>query len=308
MSKKKGGPFSNRAAKRFNDMSKVDIMSQEEIFEILENDIKTILAQVTAFREKKPNSPYPQYVANAFANLSTALFFSEYVDEHVKVKKKKGKLKTDLEDDEIESLRMIIADVYKKSATNFYSNQLQEFTERNEILSKTFIKLSPKLYKQTKKLEGLSKSQRRDLTVQVYGDPVFNMKFIHRLFNQSVLTDKKKMKLLQKLYGKRFVAAAGAAMTVEGNNSDCLAMIFEFICNLKKKKRAPFLRTYADAYKRAKTRYFRIDKNFYDENKGIIKELKHLDIGYKKAFKDLKGGKSADAKRSDKKSDRRDRR
>ena len=294
MSKNKNnGKFSNRAARRFNDLAKIDTMEQSEIFEILAEDMKVMLDQVTAFRDHKPNSPYPQYIGNAFANLSTPLFFAEYVDEHVKVKKKGKKIKTDLDEAEIESLRTIIADAYKKSATNFYANQLQEFTERNELLSKTFVKLCPEIYRMTKKFDGLSKSQRRDPTIQIYGDPAYNMRFIHKLINQSTLSDKKKLKLLKKLYGKkRFVKAVGAAMTVEGNNSDCLAMLFEYMVSLKKKKRAKYLKAYADAYKKAKSKYFRIDKNFYDDNRGIIKELGRLDIGYKKAFKDLKGGKT----------------
>ena len=300
MSKNKSNKFSNRAARRFSDLSKVDTLDQGEIFEILSEDIKTMLEQVTSFRDRKPNSPYPQYIGNAFANLSTALFFFEYVKEHVKVTKK-GKIKTDLDGAELESLRAILADAYKKSATNYYANQLQEFAERNELLSKTFRKLCPDLYKLTKKLDGFTKSQRRDLTIQVYGDPVYNMKFIRKLMDMSSSPDKKKLKVLQKMYGKkRFIKAVGAAMTVEGNTSDCLAMLFEYMMKLKKKKRAKYLKAYADAYKKAKSKYFRIDKTFYDENKAIIKELCRLDIGYKKAFKDLKGGKSKTSRRDEK--------
>jgi len=288
--KNKNNKFTNRAAKRFNDMSKVDIMPQDEIYEIWDSDMKTVLDQVTAYREHKPNSPYPPYVANAFANLSTTLYFYEYVHDHVKIKKK-GKVKTDLEDADLESLRMIIADVYRKSIIGNYSNQQQETLKRNELLSKTFKLLCPRIYRLTRKFEGLSKSQCRDLTIQFYGDPVYNFKFIHKRINESTIPDKKKLKLLQKIYGKKkFVAAVGAAMTVEGNNSDCLAMLFKFMMKLKKKKRAKYVRAYAEAYKKVKvTRYFRIDQSFYDKNRPIIKELGRIDIGYKKAFKDLKG-------------------
>lgn len=290
MSNKKNNKFSNRAAKRFNDMSKVDTMSQDEIYEILDGDIKIILDQVTAYRDHKPNSPYPPYVANAFANLSTTLYFYEYVHDHVKVKKK-GKVKTDLDDADLESIRMIIADVYRKSIIGNYNNQQQESIKRNELLSKTFKILCPRIYRLTRKFDGLSKSQCRDLTIQFYGDPVYNFKFIHKRINESTISNKKKLKLLQKIYGKKkFVCAVGAAMTVEGNNSDCLAMLFKFMSKLKKKKRAKYIRAYAEAYKRVKvSKYFRIDQSFYDENKRIIKELKMIDIGYAKAFKDLKG-------------------
>ena len=289
MGKNKNNKFTNKAARRFNDMGKIEVMKQSEIYEILNDDIKIILDQMTAFRDHKPNSPFPQYVSNAFANLSTALFFHEYVKEHVRVKKS-GKMKSDLEESDLESLRNIIADAYKKSATNYYSSQIQDFEERNRLLSKTFKLLYPVVYKFTGKLSDLSKSQRRDLTIQIYGDPAYNMRYIHKILNQSMTSDKKKLKLLQKMYGKkRFVTAVGAAMTVEGNNSDCLAMLFEYMAQLKKKKRAKYLMAYANAYKKAKTRYFRIDKSFYDDNAGIIKELRRFDIGYKKAFNDLKG-------------------
>lgn len=287
--KNNNSKFTNRAAKRFNDMSKVDVMSQEEIFDILDEDMKTILDQVTAYREHKPNSPYPPYVANMFANLSAVLYFHDYVGDHVEVKKN-GKIKTDLEEADLESLRMIIADVYKKSLAGVYQNT-QEYSDRNELLGKAFKKLCPRIYRLTKKFKELSKSTRRDLTIQFYGDPVYNFKFIHKHINKSPISDKKKRKLFQKIYGKkRFVKAVGAAMTVEGNNSDCLAMLFDYMSGLKKKKRAKYLRAYADAYKRSKgSRYFRIDADFYEKNKRLIRELAIVDIGYKKAFKDLRG-------------------
>lgn len=288
MSKNKQNKFNNRASRKFSDMSKVDVMSQKEIFEILDEDIKTILQQYTDYRTRKPGANYPTYVANAFANISTALFFEEYIKEHVKVKKK-GKIKSDLDKEELESLRQILAEAYKKSQTNFYANQAQEYPERNKMISRSFRKLYPKVWNLTKRLKGLSKSQRRDLTIQVYGDPVYNMKFVHKVINQSSLSEKKKLKLLQKMYGKRFVKAVGAAMTVEGNNSDCLAMLYGHLANQKKKKRAPYIMAYAEAYKKNKSRYFRIDADFYEENKDILKELIRVDLGYKKAVKNLKG-------------------
>lgn len=289
-SKNKNNKFSNRAAKRFNDMSKVDVMSQDEIFEILDGDMKIMLDQVTAYRDHKPGASYPQYVASAFANLSTTLYFYDYVHDHVKVKKN-GKVKTDLDDADLESLRMIISDVYRKSIIGVYHNQQQEDITRNRLLSKAFVVLCPRIYHLTRKFDGLSKSQCRDLTINFYGDPVYTFKFIHKRINESSISNKKKLKLLRKIYGKkRFVDAVGAAMTVEGNNSDCLFMLFKFMCKLKKKKRAKYIRAYAEAYKRVKvSKYFKIDQEFYDENKRIIKELGRIDIGYKKAFRDVKG-------------------
>lgn len=293
MSKGKNNKFTNRAAKRFSDIAKVDTLSQAEIFEILEGDIKIILDQVTAYREHKPGAAYPQYVGNAFANISTALFFHDYVCEHVKIKKKQ-KIKSDLDEADLESLRTIISDAFRKSMSGVYQNQ-QEYVERNELLGKAFKKLYPRVYHLTGKFKDLQKSQRRDLTIWFYGDPVYNFRSIHKPINKSTISDKKKLKLLQKIYGKkRFVRAVGAAMTVEGNNSDCLAMLFDFMARKKKKKRAKYLLAYAEAYKRSKgTRYFRIDMDFYEKNKRLIKELTIVDLGFKKAFKDLRGGKAA---------------
>ena len=85
--------FANLAARKFNDVSKVDTMSQRDIYEILNKDIKTILQQFTDYRNHVQGASYPTYVANAFANISTALFFSEYVDDNIKVTKK-GRIKT----------------------------------------------------------------------------------------------------------------------------------------------------------------------------------------------------------------------
>ena len=287
MSKGKANKFGNLAGRRFNDVNKVDTMAQKDIFEILDKDIKTILQQFTDSRNHVQGASYPAYVANAFANISTALYFKRYVDDHIKITKK-GKIKSDLDKEEIESLRQLLAEAYKKSQTNYYANQTQEYPERNKMLATTFKKLTPKVWKLAKRFKGLSKSQRRDLTVQIYGDPVYNMRFIHKIINFSTISDKQKLKLLKKMYGnKRFIKAVGAAMTVEGNSSDCLAMLYGHMASLKKKKRAPYILAYAEAYKKNKSHYFRIDSDFYADNKDIIKELIRMDLGFKKSVKQL---------------------
>lgn len=285
---RKNNKFNNPAARAFNDdLSKIDAMSQDRIFGLLDGDMKKILDQFTAFRHHDRGASFPVYVANGFANLSTTLYFYKFIKKHCWYTKK-GKWRTDLDKDELESLRMILADVYRKSSSNFYAKELNEYSDRNRMVAKAFVRLTPKLYRLTKRFKGLSKSQRRDLCIQIYGDPVYNMVRIHKIVNSStVRTDKKKLKILRKLYGKkRFVTAAGAAMTVESNGSDCLATIFDHIMGLKKRKRAPYIRAYAEAYKKQQTRYFRIDAEFVEKNKDIIDELyKKVDIGYKKAFK-----------------------
>ncbi len=301
MSKKGNDGFNNRAAMKFKQPDKVDLMDQSEIFKIFDDEIEVILDQITANREHR--GKYPTYISNAFANLSTALWFKEYVKDHCKINKK-GKLKTDLTDDQIESLRNILADAYKKSATNQYAQQTQEFEERNRMLSKTFIILYWDVYQLAKKLK-VEEHYTRDLAIQIYGDPVNNMRFIHKTFNRSIKSDKKKIKLLKKMYDaypsvkdtdiSRFDQAVGAAMTVDSNNSDMIAALYTYMMKLKKKKRAPIILGYARAYKKNKSNNFRLTGgDFYKASKPIIKELKHMDIGFKKAFKDLKAKKVKD--------------
>lgn len=285
MSRKNNGEFQNLAAKRFKRLEKVDTMSQDEIFGILETDISTILGQITNYRVN--HGKFPQYLPNAFANLSTALWFHLYVKEHCKIKK--GKLKTDLSKDDIKSLKFILADIYKKSAINFYAQQTQEFERRNELISKTFKRLSPKQYALAKKF-GLSKAKTRELIIQIHGDPVSNMRFVYKLIDQAdpTMSEKKKLKLLKKLYDDRFIDAVGAAMTISKNDSDTLAMLFEYVNKKKTKKRAPYILAYAEAYKENKSYNFRMtEPKFYKKNKKLFKELVEVDIGFEKAVNKL---------------------
>lgn len=303
MSKKNGknnDGFNNRACRKFRDNSgsKIELMSQEEIFDILTEDISEILNQITNARKHVPGAKYPTYTSNMFANLSTPLFMYYYVHDNVDAKK--GKLVTDLSKDDIESLKQMLSDAYKKSSMSVYS-QAQEYADRNKLLLKTFARLDPKRVRIAKKLK-LKKHQLRTLLIQTYGDPRYNMKYVHRLMNASPISDKKKMKIFKKLYGKRFVAAIGAALTINNADSDFLATAFRFVKKLKLKKRAPYIRAYAEAYKLNGTTYHQFTKEFAKKNKKLIKELKFLDVGYKKAFKNLhseSAGKKPD-KRADK--------
>ena len=303
MSKK--SKFGNRAARRFNNIDKIDTMSQEEIFDILTGDMKIMLDQVTAFRQHKPNSPYPAYICNAFANISTAYYFFKFVKTHVKIGKK-NKIKTDLDKDELESLRQIIADAYKRSVTNGFQNQALDYRERMKYLGKAFIRLCPDKYALTRKITGLTRQQRRDLTVQVYGDPVYNIRQVARIFDVSSVSEKKKMRVLKMLYGKkkRVVAALGAALTIDSTSSDFTMMVFDHIMDKKKWKRFVYFREYARAFKKNKSRFFRIDQDFLDKHKKLIKLLIKHDRGFKKAFRvsvsKNKDGKSKDNKREKK--------
>lgn len=293
-----GGGFNNRAARKFRDNPKIDRMSQDEIFEILEEDMTTILQQVTDHRNHK--GKYPTYTGQMFANLSVPLYFYRYIQDHVKPNYRKGKIKTDLEADQIESLKQILADAYKRSATMQYERQNQEFTDRNKLLSKAFRILDARGWKLTKKLKGLTKVQRRDLLIQAYGDPVLNMRFVHKIINNSSASDKVKLRVLKKLYKGRFAEAVGAALTVESNRSDSIELLYNYMAKKKAKKRAPYIRAYAEAYKTNGTHNnMWVNNEFAHANRKIIRELKMIDIGYKKAFKRLKG----DVKKKGKKED-----
>lgn len=328
--KKKKDGFNNRAARRFNDPQKVDRMSEEEVYEILSEDIKTILGQVTAHRNHDRGAKYPTYVNNIFANLSSAKFFYEYACNHTK-RKKKNRVKTDLDMDQVLSMKQILADAYRYATSNkdAYRNQMQEYSDRIEYLSMAFIRFDPVVYRLSKKLNLKSKDDRRDLCIQVYQDPIYSAKAVARLFNSSEITEKKKFKLVRTLYKvdrldnikvyssdddrerddkskNRFVALVGATFCIQKNNSDFFDMLFEYVDGLKKKKRAKYIRAYAEAYKNDKTHNKRLEGDFYEKNHDIIKELvgtkKHkytdgIDVGYKKAFKCLKKNTESDDKK-----------
>lgn len=310
----------NRAARVFKDVDRIDQMSQKEIFSIFDEEIEMMMNQVILNRKR--SGERPNYIVNAFANLSTALWFYIYVDENVKVNTKKKEVRTSLKEDQIEALKWILAEAYRKSATNYFAKQADEFHDRDELISKAFVKLEPRLYELSKKLKlmklkprknpkapdpvtGISNVEKlvpddektRELAIHLYNNPRSDFRFIHRIFNESEVSDKKKLKLLKEMYGDRFVRAVGAAFTVDNNNSDCLAMLYEYFEGLKKKsnKRADIIMAYAEAYKANRRTYYRLTREkFYKNNKKIIKALlakdksrskqEKRDIGYKKAF------------------------
>lgn len=321
MSKKnKNGGFNNRAARRFNDPNKIDRMSEQEIYEILLEDVETILGQITAHRNHDRGAKYPTYVNNIFANLSSAKFFYEYALDNTELKKK-GKVKTALSAEQVLSMKQLLADAFRYSSSNkdAFRGQMQEYKDRLEYLSLAFIRYDPVIYKMTKKLEYDSKEARRELCIQIYQDPIYAAKSVGRLFNASRLSDKKKLKLVRKMYNvdpldnirfeesenevkstyegkKRFQMLVGATFCVPKNNSDFFDMLFTYVDHLKKRKRAKYIRAYAEAYKTEKSHNKRLEGDFYKKNKDIIKELvgtkkkKYLngiDVGYKKAFKCL---------------------
>lgn len=311
MSNKNGDGFNNLAARRFKIPDKVDLMSQKDVFHILDTDFTVILDQITQFRIN--HGKFPKYLPNAFANISTALWFHDYIMDNVAVKvvtKKRGKkvkkkkidkinpkklkfrMKTELTDEDLESLRFILADIYKKSLTNFYSGQTQEIEARMKYLGDAFARICPKQYAIARQL-GRSKDKTKELIIQVYGDPVQNMRYVCKLFDEAKgdVSDKKKLKIMKSLYGEeRFVCAVGAAMTLSKNDSDCIAMLFEYMMSKKKdKKRAPYLKAYAEAYKANKNSNYRMqDPAVWKKNKKLYRMLGEFDEGFKKSYKHLK--------------------
>ena len=282
----KNRKFNNRAAKRFNQIEKVATMDQDEVFDIWSGDLKIITGQLTAARNH--TGPYPTYVANGFSNLSSALFFYRLTNNGGRIAHGLKVKTKDLDEDDVESIRELISDAYRRNSGDMYQKWVQDFSDRRRLLSKAFIPLYPKVYKRTKDLKLEKKSQRRDLTIQIYGDPVYNFKVVHKILNSSTVSAKKKMRFLRKVYKKRFPEAIGAAMTVDNLSSDSLGIIFDHINRSKKSKRAKYLYYFAKAYKKNQSRYFQMNNEFIRKNKDLVKQLKKLDIGFKKAVRKMK--------------------
>lgn len=286
---KKGNGFSNKAARKFDEPNKVDLYSESEIYEVLNEDVDEILSQLTANRERRGR--FPKYTSNMFANISTAKYFYEYVKENWK----------DLSDDEKLSMKSLISQAFKDSVSMKYQNQAMENGDRNDYLRETFYAMSKKAYKVAKKL-GLEKDKTKDLIIQAYIEPKYAIKQVAKLFDMSTLSDKKKMKLLKNIYGgkERFVDAVGASLTVDFNSSDFVHMVYGFVMKLKKDKRKKFIEAYAINFKKIKKSSFVLKGDFLEKNAKVIKRLIRKDRGYKKAF-DIGASKASKNGKKDKK-------
>lgn len=297
MSKKGKGGFANRAARRFADITKVELMPQEEIFDIFKGDLGDMLDQVTAAR--RGDGPYPTYIANAFANVSSALFLKEFAKANVEKDKSKKRIRiiTPLSDDELESLRHIVAEAYKKSERREYEAQALDYDLRNEYLGKAFARLCPVQYAMVKELPSLTKSERLSLLVNTYGDPTYTVRRVRVLMDKAGgpmgeggvrMTDEEKLEFLKELYGQRFDQFVGASMTVGdsmSSDSDLLLALFKFMDGCKKKRKRRILRYYATAYKRVKgVPFYRMNGEFFGDNEKLVEKLIKEDAGFKKAF------------------------
>ncbi len=283
---KKGPGFSNKAARKFDEPNKVDLYSEDEIYEVLNEEVEMILEQLTANRERR--GKYPKYAMNMFANISSAKYFYEYVDENRK----------DLTKEEIISMKSLISQAFKDSVSMKYQNQVLENADRNDYLRNTFYLMAKKSFKIARKLD-LGKDKTKELIIQAYIEPKYAIKQVAKLFDASTLSDKKKMKLLRELYETkaRFIDAVGATLTVDFNSSDFVHMVYDFVMKSSKDKRKKYIEAYAINFKKIKKSSFMLKGDFLEKNHKLIKKLIRKDRGYKKAFEiNVVKGKKPDKK------------
>ena len=162
MGKGKGDGYQNLAAKRFKDVQKTALMSEEEVYHILQKDLEVILDQMTAHRESQRQAEmkrngekvkgarkgfvkFPNYTKNMFANLSVAKCFYELVGEW-----KKGNISFTKE--QRESIKMLLASAYIETISRNKIYPVRDDEYRCEYLCEAFRKLDKKHYKIAHKL------------------------------------------------------------------------------------------------------------------------------------------------------------
>lgn len=326
MGKKNRGDFQNLAAKRFRDIDHVIVMSEEEVYDILQKDMVTILSQVHDYQEsqdagsyherKKANNrkgfaSYPNYTKNMFANLSAVKFFYEVAQLW-----DSGDM--DLTKAQRNAVKLLFATAYRDTVGKNKMYPAADDVDRCTMICETFRILDKKQYKRALKLTSyLTNKQSRtqtkeetrtkkeiaadkrarklkskvaaaELAINLFQNPKYTARAVAREFDRRSMPEKKKYKLLKKMYGDRFLVACGSFLAVEGSSSDIVGLIRDKVLKMDKKDRTKVLRAYADDYKQFGKRNFLVDSKFYEKNKKIIKKLIGLDIGYKKAFEAMK--------------------
>lgn len=325
MGKNKGDGYQNLAAKRFKDIQRTALMPESEVYYILQKDLETILDQMTAYRESQKQAEmkrngekvkgnkgfvkFPNYTKTMFANLSVAKCFYELVMEY-----KKGNMS--FTKDQKESLKMLLAGAYIESISRNKVYPVRDDAYRCEYLCKAFKILDRKHYKvaleltsaeirskrpqkpdedktpeerrrDRKRRKKRAKARACEVIMQAFQDPMYGAKVVASEFDKHNLSDKKKLKLLKKLYEDRYYIALGTMLGIDGGNSDLVGTIKDAMRKMKKKQRRKILRSFAEYYKRFGSRNFLLDAEFYEKHKKIIKDLIFEDIGYKKAFADM---------------------
>lgn len=209
---KNGGGFDNIAASKFSDMRRVSCMTEFEIVEILNKDFKTVLAQIVANRRGDKKAKYPEYIRNAFANISTARYMYIAVKDAIKVSGKKIK-KSKLTFPQIDAMRVMIADAIVSSNRAMYQSEQADQGRRNYLLEKTYRKLDPRRINMARKLfkgakvdgEEISKEivDRRAtvLCAAMYLDPAMEVSQVIRILGEvnTSLDRDKVMKIIKKL-------------------------------------------------------------------------------------------------------------
>ena len=209
---KNGGGFDNIAASKFSDMRRVSCMTEFEIVEILNKDFKTVLAQIVANRRGDKKAKYPEYIRNAFANISTARYMYIAVKDAIKVSGKKIK-KSKLTFPQIDAMRVMIADAIVSSNRAMYQSEQADQGRRNYLLEKTYRRLDPRRINMARKLfkctkvdgEEISKDivDRRAtvLCAAMYLDPAMEVSQAIRILGEvnTSLDRDKVMKIIKKL-------------------------------------------------------------------------------------------------------------
>ena len=248
MSKNRGGgEFQNSAAKKFKNLELIPTMDQEEIFDTLDDNIDIILEQTK--RSLDHMGKFPMYILNAFANLSTALWFYCYVADGCKQKKRK--VVVNFDEDDREALKNILYRAYKKSVTNFFAQQTQEFVHGAKYIYRSFDESS------------VSSKKKLQLLKKLYGDRYYDA------LGALLTCNNNKSDLIGLAYD--------TLMRPKGKKKR------------RMKAQLRIMRAYAIAYKTNQTQYFKMAQaECYTKFKDIIGVLIMKDIGFKKAFKAAK--------------------
>lgn len=281
--KKNKSQFSNLLANRFNDPRRVELMSEEEVYKVMNKDFETLLKQLSDNLNQVAGAKYPVYAANMFHNPSTARYIYDYV------KQNKDEIKQD--ENELLAIRHLIAVGYKDNMSKQYYHQ--DDAIRSELLLSAFKMISKSRIKLAKqlKLTGKDKDTKLEAATAVAIFSYLNMDQITKvatMINKSEVKNKRKHEIFKKLYGKRYKSAYGALFTISRDN-DFVFYMYEKFGKMNKKRRYKVLFEYATHYKKTKQRYPFIESDtFLKENKKIIKKLAKEDIGFKKAFTSYK--------------------
>jgi hypothetical protein len=282
--KNKGQGFNNYAAQRFQDMRKIERMSEEEIFNVLEDDFSTVLKQLADNLNHVSKAKYPQYAPLMFNNPSAAKYVLKYVK----------RFKGELDEDEVLAIRHLLATGYKMSMDSHekggYINILDSEVRADMLLeafryiSKSRIKKA-RLLKLKDKDKKLKIEEATVLAIYSFLSVETGIRKVIKIIDSSSVSNKRKLEVFKGLYGKRWKQAFGGMLTIN-THSDFQIHCIEKFMKMKPKMRKEILKEYATIFKIMKSNTDLITSDdFVKKNKKIIKKLIKSDIGFKKALK-----------------------